>query len=87
MPVRVTRSASVRRFSELMHAIGLIAQALDSAWELIDAADDARSASRWSIADAEDLQQAHARVWDCLDWVRITAKNHEVELISREWRR
>lgn len=89
MAVRVTvRRASQRRYGELLSALDLVAQALDTVHALIDGADDTRAhRARWQPATAEDLRAVWGQTDIALGEVRSWVRLRERDLLKHEWSR
>nr|WP_184676205.1 hypothetical protein [Saccharothrix violaceirubra] len=79
---------AIRRYGEFVGALDMVEEAFRAVDEVIDRVDDSESgcACGWTLPTRDDLVALRRRAFEALDSVRLKAKKHEGDLVSREWR-
>lgn len=87
MQIQAVNARALRKYGELVSAMDLVAEALESARRLIASMKGKPVASgSWTVPTRDELVAMHTRGVEQLDRLRTAAKKYEAELISREWR-
>ena len=79
-------SRAIRKYGEFIGAMDMVEEAfraVDAVIELVD--DGAAEGSGWTTPSQDELKALRRKAFEALDAVRVKAKKHEGDLVSREW--
>jgi hypothetical protein len=79
-------SRAIRKYGEFIGAMDMVEEAFRAVDSVIERVDDsAVAAGGWTLPTQDDLKSLRRTAFNALDAVRVKAKKHEGDLVSREW--
>jgi hypothetical protein len=81
--IRNTRA--IRRYGEFIGAMDMVEEAFVTVMKVIDRVDDKAEHTGFTLPTQDELKSMHRKAFGALDSVRMEAKKHEGDLVSREW--
>ncbi|WP_052344943.1 hypothetical protein [Thermocrispum municipale] len=82
----IVNKVAMERYRDFLSATDEVMLALIECDQHIKRLDRKKSQSSWVACTAQELRSFQKKAMDQISELRKVAKNHEAELISREWR-
>jgi hypothetical protein len=76
---------AIRKYGEFIGAMDMVEEAFATVLKVIDRVDDSAEHTGFTVPTQDELKGLHRKAFAALDAVRVAAKKHEGDLVSREW--
>jgi glutamine synthetase type III len=86
MQVAAINRRAQARYSAFVTSMDVLADLFDELDKIIDRVDDTKASGGFTLATQDELKAYRLKAFGELDRLRTTAKKHEAELVSRDWR-
>lgn len=86
MQIGVVNKAATERYRRFVGAMDLVLESLDAVDRVIRRVKPKGGAGGWTTATPAELRALRNGAFKELEALRTIAKNHEADLVSREWR-
>jgi hypothetical protein len=86
MQVAAINRRAQARYATFVTSMDVLADLFDALDRIIDKVDDRKASGGFTRATQDELKAYRLTAFSELNRLRTTAKKHEAELISRDWR-
>lgn len=81
----IRNARAIRKYGEFIGAMDMVEEAFAAVMKVIDRVDDSAEHAGFTLPTKDELKALHDKAFGALDSVRMEAKKHEGDLVSREW--